>query len=191
MFGKFSATRKTSCSLLCLGKVHGRIVDYQTQGLLYCEGSLTAEILPELLVDVMDLVVQLAERYLWTDTACITQDDIYDKQRQLPVMDSIYSNAALTIIATAPGTDIHLPRWRATETECASQVCSPTENLVEILNGIPFTISWPDLSGARCQTVSNSRGWKFQEGMLARRALILQTSKSAGTVPRILGAKPS
>jgi hypothetical protein len=70
------------------------------------EHSLTQEVLPQTILDVMKLVFELGGKYLWVDRLCILQDDENEKARQIPCMDSIYSLAELTIIA-ASGSDAH------------------------------------------------------------------------------------
>ena len=127
-------------------------------------GSLTFESVPRIVADVMQLVAALGERYLWVDTACIIQDDSSDKQRQLPIMSSIYSYAKLTIIAAVNNAKDPLPRWK----QCSHNI-GPSP---ELLNGVPYTTALPHLTRTLSQTTWSQRGWTFQEGLLARRALV-------------------
>ena len=127
-------------------------------------GSLAIESMPRIVGDVMELVAALGERYLWVDTACIIQDDPSDKQRQLPNMSSIYSHAKLTIIAAVNNAKDPLPRWK----QCNHNI-GPTP---ELLNGVPYTTAQPHLTRTLSQTTWAQRGWTFQEGQLARRALV-------------------
>jgi len=126
----------------------------QTIAQFQCEGSLDEKTVPRLLSDAMDLVAQLGERYLWVDIACIIQDDIYDKQRQLPIMDDIYSHASLTIIAAVENANANLPRWRSVPgSQHVGLRCT------EMLNGEEYVLCQPSLEVALSQATWSSRGW--------------------------------
>tara|TARA_R110002003_G_scaffold27_7_gene1400 strand:+ start:3575 stop:5281 length:1707 start_codon:yes stop_codon:yes gene_type:complete len=138
------------------------------------EGSLNIKTLPRLVFDAMEFVKVLGERYLWVDTACIVQDDVHDKQRQLPIMDSIYSRASIIMIAVVNSSRESLPRWSngltdQRKTRSRTRVTQPP---TEVLDGVSYTVGQPNLESALNASVWNSRGWTFQEGLLARRALI-------------------
>ena len=49
----------------------------------------------------MHLTVQLGECYLWVVSFCIEQDNTADCKRQIGLMDQIYSNAVVTIVAAS------------------------------------------------------------------------------------------
>jgi hypothetical protein len=136
------------------------------------EGSLTKNTLPRIIVDTMEVVAQLGERFLWVDTACIIQDDMQDKQRQLPIMDDIYGHATLTIIAAVTNAKMHLPRWSSNQSRYTTSVPMSKRPPVELLDGVEYSTSGLNLHATLRDTVWNTRGWTFQEGMLARRALI-------------------
>ena len=55
--------------------------------------------LPVVLLEAMDLVGGLGERYLWVDRLCITQDHTVDADSDVHAMDEIYAGAYLTIVA--------------------------------------------------------------------------------------------
>ncbi|KAL7896369.1 heterokaryon incompatibility domain-containing protein [Trichoderma sp. SZMC 28014] len=126
--------------------------------------GLRAAKLPQTIVDCIQLVKGLGERYLWVDSLCIIQDDYDDKLEQLRTMDNVYRNAALVIVAAA-GDDAHsglcgighLQRreWQRRETVC----------------GLPYMTAQPPLRDVLGRTIWNSRGWTFQEAILARRIL--------------------
>jgi hypothetical protein len=127
------------------------------------EHSLTQEVLPQTILDVMKLVFELGGKYLWVDRLCILQDDENEKARQIPCMDSIYSLAELTIIA-ASGSDAHdgvaglsVPRSVEQDT------CRIGDKLA--LMTIPTENAFP-----KC--TYSQRGWTFQERLLARRSLM-------------------
>lgn len=143
----------------------------------FCEGSLTEKTLPQLIVDTMEVVARLGEKFLWVDTACIMQDDMQDKQRQLPVMDEIYGHVTLTIIAAVTNAQMHLPRWSSNQSWYKTPMSMLTGPPVEMLDGVEYSTSRPNLHATMSDTVWNTRGWTFQEGMLARRALIFTESQ--------------
>lgn len=49
--------------------------------------------------DAMHLAKLIGYRYLWIDSLCIIQDNDTDKMKQLVTIDTIYTRAALTIVA--------------------------------------------------------------------------------------------
>lgn len=130
------------------------------------KGGLQAIQLPQTIADCMQLVESLGERYLWVDSLCIIQDDDDDKLEQLRTMDTVYRSATLVVVAAA-GNDAHaglcgvghLKRreWQRRET----------------LRGLAYITAQPPLREALKETTWSSRGWTFQEAMLARRILFL------------------
>ncbi|KAI4143281.1 MAG: hypothetical protein L6R39_004640 [Caloplaca ligustica] len=79
-------------------------------------GGLRDLIIPRTISDAIQLVKSIGERYLWVDSLCIVQDDEDDKKQQLSIMDSIYANAELVVVAAAGGNaDIGLPGIGRTE----------------------------------------------------------------------------
>ena len=115
--------------------------------------------------DTMELVSEIGERYLWVDSACVIQDELADKQRQLPIMDKIYSGASLVVIAAAgDNADAGLPGRR-------NQIRAPVQR-IEMVQAKPFISVQPDLVKLLNISTWNNRGWTFQEALLSRRALI-------------------
>ncbi|KAH9224820.1 heterokaryon incompatibility protein-domain-containing protein [Leptodontidium sp. 2 PMI_412] len=57
--------------------------------------------LPQVIDDALTVCQELGEELLWVDRYCIDQTDLADKQAQVEAMDSIYSNARLTIVANS------------------------------------------------------------------------------------------
>lgn len=57
--------------------------------------------LPRTIADAMLLVSRFDERYLWADSLCIIQDDAENKHDQIALMDVIYQEAILTIVAVS------------------------------------------------------------------------------------------
>ncbi|KAG1750039.1 heterokaryon incompatibility protein-domain-containing protein [Suillus paluster] len=69
-------------------------------------GGLNMTNFPDTIIDSIQLVRQLGERYLWIDTLCIIQDDIEDKTIQIHAMDSIYGGPPQQHIEVVQG--LHL-----------------------------------------------------------------------------------
>jgi len=127
------------------------------------EQSLTQIELPQTILDVMKLVLELGAKYLWVDRLCILQDDENDKAQQIPCMDSIYSLAELTIIA-ASGSAAHdgvaglsVPR-------------SIEQDSCRIGDSLALMVIPAENTFSSC--TYNQRGWTFQERSLARRSLM-------------------
>jgi hypothetical protein len=57
--------------------------------------------LPNTIEDAIKATVKLGYQYLWVDQCCLAQSDPHELQAQLSMMDQIYAQAALTIVAAA------------------------------------------------------------------------------------------
>ena len=132
-------------------------------------GGLRDLVIPRTISDAIQLVKDIGYRYLWVDSLCIVQDDNRDKQRQIPIMDSIYSNAGLVIIVAAnshasagiPG--IHHTQRRISQRQ-------------ETIKSTQSITAQPSVQQVLEQSVWNTRGWTFQEAILSRRALVFTES---------------
>lgn len=126
-------------------------------------------LIPQTIADAIYLVKQLGINYLWVDSLCITQDDDGDKYQQLPIMDQIYQQAYLVVIA-ATGMDAHagLPGTTKPRTMINQRN--------ETIGGIDFNTSFLPLRHALTRSYWATRGWTFQEGLLSRRALVITES---------------
>ena len=131
------------------------------------ESSLSkrTDILGQTLLDAMELVKRLEERYLWCDQLCILQDDEKEKITQIGQMGLIYAQATLTIIAAGGSdSDSPLPGLRPGSRTVAQRT--------EVVNGLRFVVPLPNLSRQLDVSTWNTRAWAFQERLLSRRALI-------------------
>ncbi|OAL47988.1 HET-domain-containing protein [Pyrenochaeta sp. DS3sAY3a] len=128
------------------------------------KGGLSKDVVPSIVSDTMELVAELGLRYIWIDTACIIQDDDADKQRQLPIMDLIYSHAGLVIVADVINANSRLPRWKSD----LDRGKPPLERICNIL----YTTGQRDLRSVMDQSLWNTRGWTLQESLLGRRKLV-------------------
>ncbi|KAL9043900.1 MAG: hypothetical protein Q9214_002929 [Letrouitia sp. 1 TL-2023] len=122
-------------------------------------------VIPPTMSNAIQLVKDIGQRYLWVDSLCIVQDDNNDKQQQLPIMDSIFSNAELVVVVAA-GSDANagIPGIQCNQRDISQQI--------ETINGTQFITAQPGILQALGQSVWNSRGWTFQEAILSRRALV-------------------
>jgi hypothetical protein len=133
----------------------------QKGSLFACEASVARTI-----VDAINVVKALGERYLWVDRLCIAHDDP-DNFLHFTCMDKIYGAALLTIVASE-GADANagLPGVNpGTRSRIDSQICE------EVWPGftVAATMNFP-LHPA--DSVWVSRGWTFQEQLLSRRLLL-------------------
>ncbi|KAF2824708.1 HET-domain-containing protein [Ophiobolus disseminans] len=142
------------------------LLKHSTMDRFQRQGSLNEDCVPRLITDVMELVAAMGEKYLWVDSACIIQDDLQDKQRQLSIMDRIYSHASLTIIAAVDDANTPFPRWTRAKSPDVARLQS------ELLGAIRYTTGHPMLDMTMRQTTWDTRDWTFRKGLLARRALI-------------------
>lgn len=122
--------------------------------------------LPRTIRDAILLTGCLGYRYLWVDALCIVQDDPQPKKiKHLDKMDAIYNCSEVTIVAGSgrhadsglPG--ISIPR---------------VSQYSEKVNGLRLGIMAPSFSEleASSSLIWNTRGWTFQEKILAKRILL-------------------
>lgn len=118
--------------------------------------------LPLTIDDSILLTIHLGYRYLWIDRYCIRQHHNAEKNDLIGNMGRIYSGSSLTIIAASGENPNHglpgLSRLRSGQAELQSDTC----HLLSVVN--------PRIDIEK--TKWNTRGWTYQEGLLARRRLI-------------------
>lgn len=128
--------------------------------------------LPQTIIDAIEVTRSVGLRYLWIDALCIIQDDPDDKAAIISNMGYIYSNAALTIVASTnfnpteglPG--VGVPRSR-------TQI---TQSIQGMIIGVAFHDARkpnPDIETSRW----NSRAWTFQERMLSAKTVYFTESQ--------------
>ncbi|KAG1744136.1 heterokaryon incompatibility protein-domain-containing protein [Suillus paluster] len=127
-------------------------------------GGLNITNFPDTIIDSIQLVRQLGERYRWIDTLCIIQDDIGDKIIQIHAMDSIYGGSYFTIYA-AGGTSARdpLPGLRPRT--------RPPQQHIEVVQGLHLSVPLPPPIEALNLSAWSTRGWTYQELMLSRRRI--------------------
>ncbi|KAK3361794.1 heterokaryon incompatibility protein-domain-containing protein [Lasiosphaeria ovina] len=120
---------------------------------------------PKVMDDTIAVTLALGFRFLWVDRYCIPQDDETEKRCQLGNMGRIYSCSVLTVIAAAgDGPECGLPGVSTTPRLPQPSITWGNDELVCCVS-----------RGGREEIQSskwNSRGWTYQEGLLARKRLI-------------------
>ncbi|TGO71233.1 hypothetical protein BELL_0604g00010 [Botrytis elliptica] len=121
--------------------------------------------LPNLITDVIKVVIALGYRYLWIDRYCVPQDDSSDiKSLLIKNMDKIYSQSTLTIIATASKCPSEgLPGVSKPRIAVQKFLQMNSVHLVQWVSNIRHEID---------NSVWNTRGWTYQEALLSRRRLV-------------------
>jgi hypothetical protein len=125
--------------------------------------------LPLTLSDAMDLTRKIGMRYLWVDALCIVQDDPEDRAKMIPLMNEVYDNAALTIIAAAGS---HANAGLMGISPRKGCPIEPT-TIVDREGGttLKLAICLPSLSEIVRKSTWNKRGWTHQEQCLSQRCL--------------------
>lgn len=129
------------------------------------------ETLPALIADALTLTTSLGYNYLWIDHYCLpSRKNKLERRQQLDLVGEVFSRSALTIIVAAgdgvadgiPG--VSVPRDK-------DQLSLQNES------GL-FTTSLlrPDVEVAASRWANNA--WTLQEGLLARRRLVLTPSQA-------------
>lgn len=133
------------------------------------DGARLPETLPKLIEDAINVASFLGYRYLWIDRYCIPQDNDEVKAGLIRNMDKIYSESALTIIASASE--------------------RPSEGLIGVgmnRTDLPYSLRTGDLGLVQiCMNLAdeveksrwNTRGWTYQEGFLSNRRLLFTKSQ--------------
>lgn len=121
---------------------------------LLVPGSLgvTWDMLPRTIQDAITLVRRLGTRYLWVDTLCLLQNDNADLDQGVNVMDLIYEQAWLTIIAGyGHNANAGLPGVRKGARKAS-------QNIVQIKPGVSLGVITV-LDELIARSVHNSRAW--------------------------------
>lgn len=127
--------------------------------------------LPALFEDALSLTLSLGYRYIWIDHFCLPlRENKMERRQQLDLLGEVFARSALTIIVAAgdgvadgiPGVSIHRDQ---------DQLSLQNES------GL-FTTSLlrPDVEVAASTWAHNA--WTLQEGLLARRRLVLTPSQA-------------
>lgn len=125
-----------------------------------------------LLRDAILITRSLGYRYIWIDTLCLNQDDDLEKMDQISNMHEFYSNAVLNLSATAAKSGVDsmiMHRHLSTIMPLTIRMAHGDNDNGEAFDSLVF---YNDDWGRRIEVQKiNSRGWVFQERMLAHRVL--------------------
>ncbi|KAJ8132851.1 hypothetical protein O1611_g773 [Lasiodiplodia mahajangana] len=132
-----------------------------------CDDPWAVSAAPRTVRDAMDLTLKLGFRYLWVDRHCIDQNDEVKKARDVAIMDHIYENATLTIVAMAGSDDTYGLPGIGTE-----PVVPRNEPLQADLAGHILLSLSPDILASVERSEWASRAWTFQEALLSKRCLL-------------------
>lgn len=127
--------------------------------------------LPKTILDALEVTRSLGLRYIWIDSLCIIQDDLEDKNRELPQMLRIYENSFITVSAAStsscnagfldPRLNSRSPRHlcvRVDDKQTGTILVGKQEETLEFGDHISQPI--------------NNRAWTLQESWVAPRLLV-------------------
>ncbi|KAI7787584.1 HET-domain-containing protein [Diaporthe eres] len=115
------------------------------------------------IVDAMSATSRPHYCYLWVDALCVIQDSPEDKKLNLGIMDQIYHNAEITVVAAAGQDAEHgLPGVSTARTE---------RQIMATIKGLTVSNMLEAAAGAISFSRWNTRGWTYQERLLSRRLL--------------------
>ncbi|KAK7562037.1 heterokaryon incompatibility protein-domain-containing protein, partial [Phyllosticta citricarpa] len=137
------------------------LLDFDLKGILKSFG----EKIPRVVRDSMSFVRGIGLRYLWCDLLCVVSDDPDLRDRQIGMMDTIYGQAFLTIIALSGSHgNMGLPGIRpgSREPVCLSET---------LTSGVKLLARHVKLTSFYDQSIYSRRGWTFQEELFSRRCL--------------------
>jgi hypothetical protein len=141
--------------------------------------------LPPTIKDAVSITIGLGLQYIWVDAICIVQDDKNDKNREMEVMDQIYSGAYVTIAAARAkkATDGFLQSRQLAEiygVVCQVKCClSPATSPKPRRCFLSANCLW----GTNDDPI-NERGWTFQERYQSFRTLDFGSKQTIWRCPR-------
>ncbi|KAK3401883.1 heterokaryon incompatibility protein-domain-containing protein, partial [Sordaria brevicollis] len=131
-----------------------------------------AEDLPKTIADAVFVCLSLRIGYLWVDALCIIQDDAQDKAEQIGEMQQIYSQSAITIVASRADSSedgfLH-PRLDSSEIEALGETCRLAYRSEKGETGSVILHLRPQKAPLRDPL--HERGWAYQEFLLPPRII--------------------
>jgi hypothetical protein len=143
------------------------------------------EELPQTIKDAVSITIGLGLQYIWVDAICIVQDCKDDMNREIEMMDQIYSGAYVTIVAARAkrSTDGFLQSRQLAE--IYGVVCQVNYSLSPAASpkSRPCFLSANCLWGTNDEPI-NERGWTFQEHYRSFRTLEFGSKQTIWRCPR-------
>ncbi|KAK2594781.1 hypothetical protein QQS21_007528 [Conoideocrella luteorostrata] len=134
--------------------------------LSYVSGSVETEPWPNVLRDAVAVTRELGLRYLWMDKLCIDSTSPRERTQQIGRMDEIFEGAIVTIIASHGDNARHGLSGVGSTTRPEQPKYSFTDGNVTLVSSLR------DPRKNIIDSTWYTRGWTYQEGLLARRRLI-------------------
>ncbi|RYC54011.1 hypothetical protein CHU98_g12196 [Xylaria longipes] len=149
---------------VALSYLWGKSDTHSDHGMQHASGFRELPVtLPQVIDDAISVTMALGYHYLWVDKFCIDQDDWNIKHDQIRQMHIIYEKAELTIVS-ACGIDQNDGLAGTSTPRLGAQI---TTKLGEA------NLSWViDPHRSIRSSRWSTRGWTFQEAVLARRRLV-------------------
>ncbi|ORY04654.1 heterokaryon incompatibility protein-domain-containing protein [Clohesyomyces aquaticus] len=159
----------------CWGSVQNFKCTTENYDLLSLPGGLATAPLPNTIRDAITVTLAMSLRYLWVDALCITQDDQDMVQSQIPLMDTIYSAAIVTIVA-AGGDNSHsgLPGVQVGSRKIKTDIVRTGGLNVTRAPNAYYRLGVED-------SVWRSRAWTMQEELFSNRKLIFTPERMVWT----------
>lgn len=137
--------------------------------------------LPQTFADAITVTQHLGIPFLWIDSLCILQDSPADWAREASRMGDVYANALVTISADAasgPDAGFLAPPARCVGTEvggAAGEAVVYVRKRGKLAEELPFH----SLDGEGGRSLLATRGWVFQERLLAPRTVHFSRGETA------------
>jgi Heterokaryon incompatibility protein (HET) len=163
----------SSCRYIALSYLWGGVSHFQitpdNKDQFTVPRSLDGAILPQTIIDAMELSRKLHEPYLWVDSLCLIHD-VNGRNFEYNTADSIYANAVLTIVAgTGKDANAGLSGVRKNSRSLRQDIeeCKPHTRLAitHLAEDYIRTSKW------------DTRAWTFQERLLSKRCLLFINSR--------------
>lgn len=141
--------------------------------------------MPKVIEDAIRIIQALGYRYLWVDKYCIPQHDMAAKAAQIQNMGIIYKNADITIISAAGYSSADgIPGVSSIARAKVPLLCMELDRALPLRDGntTPIITFQPQpsqwIQHEVLNSVWNTRGWTYQEGILSRRRLVFTPTQT-------------